>query len=40
MAALATFARLYVEDLDGAVDALAASGITDVRLRFDHAAGL
>ncbi len=40
MTALATFARLYVRDLDAALAALAASGITNVRLRFGHAAGL
>ena len=40
MVALATFARMYVADLDRAIEALAASGITDVRLRFGHTAGL
>lgn len=40
MAVLATFARLYVEDLDLALDALAAAGLTNVRLRFVHRAGL
>jgi|SRR5882757_3272619 len=40
MVVLATFARLYVADLSPAIDALAASGVTGVRLRFGHAAGL
>ena len=40
MTALATFARMYVHDLDAAIAALAASGVTGVRLRFGHAAGL
>lgn len=40
MVALATFARMYVEHLDRAIEVLAASGIMDVRLRFGHAAGL
>ncbi len=31
---------MYVEDLDSAVDALGASGVCGVRLRFGHAAGL
>lgn len=40
MTVLATFARLYVDDLDQAIEALAASGVTNVRLRFGHATGL
>ncbi|MHB8295604.1 MAG: VOC family protein [Acidimicrobiales bacterium] len=40
MVALATFARMYVQDLDSAIEALAASGVTGIRLRFGHAAGL
>jgi hypothetical protein len=40
MTALATFARLDVDDLDGTIEALAASGITNLRLRFDHPAGV
>lgn len=40
MAALASFARICVTDLDAALVALAASGVSDVRLRFGHATGL
>ena len=40
MAVLATFPRIYVRDLDAAIEALAASGVRGVRLRFGHAAGL
>ncbi len=37
---LATFARICVSDLDAGIAAMAASGVTGVRLRFGHAAGL
>ncbi|GAB3912574.1 hypothetical protein GCM10011575_45840 [Microlunatus endophyticus] len=40
MAALASFARICVSDLDAGLKALTASGVTDVRLRFGHPASL
>ncbi len=40
MAVLATFARMYVNDLDAAIKALDDCGVSGVRLRFGHAAGL
>lgn len=40
MPALATFARMYVRDLEATIAALEACGVSGVRLRFGHAAGL
>lgn len=40
MTTLATFARVCTTDLDATLAALAASGISEVRLRFGHASGL
>ena len=40
MAVVATFARMYVTELDRTLEALGACGLPGVRLRFGHSAGL